>query len=194
LYSQIGVASGEAETSYTLRTVSLANLAGQPTILRFNFAFTGGSYYPYSAPYVGWNLEQILVTNTLQITSQTTNVTASTNFTFTPSQAQTYVLYAEPVLFSQFPLTFGPPEQVAAIIPSGITMTDPVLSGNSVQLNFTVAGGLAGNYLLLQTTNARSAWTTNTSATFTTNTPGTSYRFTTTKSAQAEFYQIKLVP
>jgi hypothetical protein len=199
LYEEFGVTNGEADSSFSLKTVSLAGLAGQPTMLRFNYNFfyaSNGyySFYPASDPYIGWCIESIEITNAFQLTSQTTNSTTSTNFTFTPSQAGPYALYAEPVLFTQFPVSYGPPYQVTAVAPTGITMNDPVLSGSSLQLNFTVAGGLSGTYMLLQTTNAKSAWTTNSSATFTTNTAGTSYRFTTTKNSQATFYQIKLVP
>lgn len=196
LYVQAGLPDDEqpVETSFTLRTVSLASVAGKETMLRFNYAFTGGEYWPYSDPDTGWDIESIQITNALQLVSQTTNSTLSTNFTFTPSQAGAYALYAEPVLFSQFPVSGGPPYQVTAVAPSGIMMNDPVAAGNSVQLNFTVTGGLSGSYLLLQTTNAAGAWTTNTAATFTTNAPGTSYRFTASTGARMMFYQVKLAP
>jgi hypothetical protein len=196
LYAQPGLPDNEqpVETVFTLRTVSLASVAGQQTMLRFNYAFTGGEYWPYSDNDTGWDLEQLTVTNAFQITGETTNATVSTNFSFVPAQTGAYALYAEPVLFSQFPVSFGPLDEVTAIASAVITLGRPLIQTNSVQLNFTVTGGLTGTYKLLQTTNLTTAWTTNLTATLTTNTPGTSYRFTTTNGANARFYQILLVP
>jgi hypothetical protein len=196
LYVQAGLPDDEqpVESSFTLRTVSLASVAGKQTLLRFNYAFTGGEYWPYSDNDTGWDIEKITVTNALQITGQATNNTASTNFNFTPTQAGPYALFAEPVLFSQFPVAYGPPAQVTAVSSSVITLATPVVSSNAVQLNFTVAAGLTGTYELLQTTNVATPWTTNIAAVFATNTPGTSYRFTATNNHAARtFYQVELL-
>ena len=59
LYVQAGLPDNEqpVESVFTLRTVSLAGQAGLPTRLRFNYAYTGGEYWPYSDPGTGgiWN-------------------------------------------------------------------------------------------------------------------------------------------
>ena len=60
--------TGSPEGSFTPHTLSLAAYAGQLTLLRFNFAFTGGSFYPQSDNFVGWNIEDIVLTNVQQAT------------------------------------------------------------------------------------------------------------------------------
>ena len=131
-------------------------------------------------PIIGWCLENIVVTNVQQIVGMVTNSTVSTNFTFTPTQAGNYALAAAPVLFTQFPLGWGPFKLVTAITnpTPTIVLGQPVLTNNQVLLNFTVNGGSATTFHLLQTTNLIVPWTTNSTATFTTNIPGSSYRFT----------------
>lgn len=177
------------ESSFTPRSLSLAAYAGHLTCLRFNFAFTGGSYYPQSDNYIGWNLEDITLTNVQQ---QLITVADSTNFTFTAAQPGTCLLQAQPVIFNQFPLAFGPAKQVTVISnnTSVIALSQPVLTNNQVQLNFAVTGP-ASAFHLLQTAQLNARWTTNTNATLATNAPGTSYRFTTPETSPAQFYRIQ---
>lgn len=86
------------ESSFTSQTLSVAPYAGLLTQLRFNYAFTGGDYYPQSYSYVGWNIEDILATNVQQ---QGGTIIDATNFSFTAVQAGTYLLQAQPVIFKQ---------------------------------------------------------------------------------------------
>ena len=92
---------------------------------------------------VGWCLQNIVVTNAQQIVGMVTNATASTNFTFTPTQAGNYALAAAPVLFTEFPLGWGPFKLVTAITnpfrPS--FWASRCSTNNQVLLNFTVSGG-----------------------------------------------------
>lgn len=179
------------ESSFTPCTFSLAPYAGQPTLLRFNYAYTGGSYYPYSYNFVGWNIEDILVTN-VQEQSETTIDT--TNFVFTPGQPGNYVLQAAPVLFSQFPLGFGPVKLVNVVADANqvIVMSPPVLTNQQVLLDFTVNNLTNATYQLLQTAQlVNPSWTTNTAAIFTTNVPNSSYAFTVTNSAALQFYRVQ---
>jgi len=192
LYVQAG-SGGAGESTFTQRSLSLSNYAGQPTLLRFNYAFTGGNYYPYADNFVGWCIQNIVVTNVEQVVNIVTTSTASTNFTFNPAQPGNYNLEAAPVLFTEFPLNFGPVKQVAAISnpTTTIVMNTPVLMNNQVLLNFTVSGGAAATFRLLETPQLNAPWVTNTSATFTTNVPGSSYRFTATNNASARFYRVQ---
>ena len=134
-----------------------------------------------------------MVTNVQQIAGMVTNSTASTNFTFTPTQAGNYALAAAPVLFSQFPLSWGPFKLVNAIANPNpvIILGQPALTNKQVLLNFTVSGGSATTFHLLQTTNLTVPWTTNTTAPFTTNVPGSSYRFAATNDSARKFFIIK---
>jgi hypothetical protein len=190
IYTQAGT-NGAGESSFTLHALSLSAYAGKNTLLRFNYDFTSGSYFTGSAPYVGWCLENIVVTNAQQLVNFTNNSTASTNFTFTPVQTGNYALFASAVIFSQFPLGLGPVKQVTAIAgPPVITLGVPAVSGNQVQLNFTVSGS-ASTFKLLQENQLTGPWTTNSGAAFTTNVPGSSYRFTTTNGTATRFYRIQ---
>jgi hypothetical protein len=160
-------------------------------LLRFNFAFTGGSFYPQSDNFVGWNIEDIVLTN---IQQQLVTVMDSTNFTFTPAQPGAYLLQAQPVIFGQFPLAFGPVKQVTAVSNNmpAIVMGQPVLSNNSVVLNFTVSGAPATTFHLLQAAQlSAGAWVTNSTAVLATNPPGSSYRFTATKTNPSQFYRVQ---
>ena len=143
--------------------------------------------------FVGWCLENIVVTNVQQVVGMVTNSTASTNFTFTPTQAGNYALAAAPVLFTQFPLGWGPFKLVTAITNPNpaIVLGQPMLTNNQVLLNFTISGGSASTFHLLQTTNLTVQWTTNSTATFTTNIPGSSYRFTATNNSSLRFYRVQ---
>jgi hypothetical protein len=185
---------GSGESTFTAHSYSLSNYAGQLTLLRFNYSLPGGnySYYPTADNYVGWCIENIVVTNVQQAINLATNSTASTNFTFTPTQPGTNVLAAAPVLFTQFPLSWGPVKLVNAItnLNSVIVLGQPVLTNNQVLLNFTVSGP-ATTFHLLQTAQLNTSWTTNATATFTTNTPGSSYRFTATNNSVLQFYRVQ---
>jgi len=178
------------ESSFSPHTISLSSYAGQLTLLRFNYAFTGGEYWPYSDPDTGWDLEDVVVTNSQQ---QAITIVNTTNFIFTPTQPGNYLLQAQPVIFGQFPLSFGPAKLVTAVVGGtpNILMNQPVLTNRQVWLNFTVSDGSASTFHLLQTTNLTVPWTTNSTATFTTNIPGSSYRFTATNNSTLQFYRVR---
>lgn len=176
------------EPSFTPQSLSLSNYAGQLTLLRFNFDFTGGSFYPQSDNYIGWNIEDILITNVQQ---QAVTINGTTNFTFTPTQTGNYLLQAQPVIFNQFPLNYGPVKQVTVVGGPTIVMQTPVLTNNQAWLNFTVSGYSGNSFHLLQASQINSGWTTNSTAVFTTNVPGTSFRFTTTNGPTMRFYRIQ---
>jgi len=193
LYAQTGTGGGPDFTFYPV-TLSLSNYVGGSVLVRFNYSFTGGSYYPQSDNYVGWSLENIVVTNTQRIVNLTTNATATTNFTFTPSSAGNYYLAAAPVIFSQFPLNFGPVKLVS-VTPStnpAIVLSPPVLTNKQVLLNFTVNNLTNVTYHLLQATQlVNASWATNTTAAFTTNILNSSYRFTATNNPAPQFYRVR---
>ena len=173
----------------------MSNYAGQPLLLRFNYDFLPPyEYFTGNDPYLGWCVENIVLTNTQQIINQATNSTSSTNFTFMPAQAGNYLIQAAPVIFSQFPLSFGPVTQVSAIANTApvIIMNQPVLTNNQVWLDFMVGNLTNATFHLLQTTQLNNgAWATNTAAAFTTNIPDNSYRFTTTNNSQLQFYRVQ---
>jgi len=196
LYSQIG-SGGSGETLFATHSLSLSNYAGRPVLLRFNYHFSSsgdGNTYPQilTSPPVGWFLDNLAVTNTSQLINLATNATASTNFTFIPTQATNYNLQARALIFNQFPLDWGPIKQVAAMVgPPVIALAAPIIAGSQVQLNFTVSSGPAATFHLLQADRLSGACITNASALLTTNVPGSSYRFTTTNGPATRFYRIQ---
>lgn len=196
VYSQIG-SNGAGEAGFTTRSFSLSNYVGTPILLRFNYHFStsgGGNIYNQvlTNPPAGWFLDSLVVTNTSQWINLTTNATSSTNFNFVPTLATNYNLLARALIFNQFPLDWGPVKTVTAVVgPPVMVLAAPVLTASQVQLNFTLAAGVATTFRLLQTDKLGQPWITNTSALLTTNIPGSSYRFTTTNGPATRFYRIQ---
>jgi len=183
------------ESSFTANSLSLSNYAGQSVLLRFDYDFLQSYNYFFGANnYLGWSVENIAVTNTQQIVGLTTNATATTNLTFTPTQPGNCLLQAAPIIFSQFPLNFGPPElvSVAASTNPVILMNQPVLTNKQALLNFSVINLTNVTYHLLQATQLNNvSWTTNTAAVFTTNILNSSYRFAATNNSAPRFYRVQ---
>ena len=193
IYTQTG-SGGAGESAFTLHTLSLSAYAGKSTLLRFNYDFASGNYNYYvgADPYLGWCLQNIVVTNAQQLLNQTTNSTISTNFVFTPVQTGNYLLQARGVIFTDFPLDLGTAKQVTAIAgPTVITLKTPVITGSQVKINFTLASGTAASFHLLQANQLNGAWTTNASAVLTTNIPGSSFQFTTTNGTATRYYRVQ---
>jgi hypothetical protein len=184
--------------AYSTHSISLSNYASQPVLLRFNYHYApggGGTYFneiQTNSP-VGWFIDNILVTNTEQLVNFATNSTPSPSFVFTPTQATSYILQAQAVLFNQFPIGFGPITQVSAIVGASpiITLATPVLVAGQMELNFDVATGPASTFHLLQANQFPATWATNVSAVLTTNVPGSSYTFTTPVGPAARFYKVQ---
>jgi cysteine-rich secretory family protein len=193
VYTQPGT-GGAGESSFNLRTVSLSNYVGQATLLRFNYDFVSGSYYTNISPgVVGWSLDDIVLTNVQQLVNSTTNTTPSANFTFSPAQTGSYTLEAQPVIFTEFGLGWGPIKTVTAISNSTPTLqlSVPVVSSGQVRLDFSVSPSSMLTFKLLQADQVTAAWTTNSTATLTTNVAGSSYRFTTPVGPAVRFYRVQ---
>lgn len=191
IYAQAG-SNGAGESTFTLHTLSLSAYGGKAALLRFNYDFSTGSYFPQTDPAVGWCLENIIVTNALQLLNLATNSTSSTNFIFTPTQTGNYVVQARGVIFTAFPLDLGTAKLVTAIAgPPIITLNTPLVSGSQVKINFTIASGPATTFHLLQVNQLGGVWVTNASALLITNIPGSSYQFTTTNGSFTRFYRVQ---
>lgn len=193
LFSQTGNMSGNpVETSFVTRSFALTNFVGIPIQLRFNYSITTGSYYNQTSSGFGWNLDDIVVTNSEALTFINTNSISSTNFNFIPAQTGNYNLEARGLIFSEFPLNWGTVKQVTAVVgPPVITLNAPVISGNQVKINFTLTSGSASTFHLLQANLPGGSWITNASAVLATNIPGSSYQFTTTNGSTTRFYRVQ---
>lgn len=190
LFTEAG-GNGSGETSFTPHTFSLGNYAGKTAQLRFDYDFSSGSYYPQASANVGWCLENITITNSQQLLSETTNSTSSTNFYFMPAQTGSYLIQTRGLIFTDFPTDLGVTKTVTAIVgPPVIVVNAPAISGSQATIKFTLASGNASTFHLLQANQLGATWTTNTSAVFTTNVPGVSYQFTTTNGSATRFFRI----
>lgn len=189
LYSQIG-ANSSGETIFTTRPFSLSAYASKEIRLRFKYEINNGSYYSQTSAGFGWYLDDITIANAEVWTVISTNTVATTNFTFTPPQTTNYNLDVRAVIFTEFPLGWGPVTNVSAVAaPLVITMSKPVLSGGQVLLDFATTG--AGSFKLTQANQLAGPWATNATAVLTTNVAGSSYRFTTPVGPAARFYRVK---
>jgi uncharacterized protein YkwD len=197
LFSQTGIGDGTTapiENAFMNRSFPLSPFAGRPVQLRFNYTYSSGLYYipPQGEFPVGWYLDDLVVTNAELWTSLGISNTPTTNFTFTPTQAGNYSLAARALIFTEFPLDWGPVKEVTAVVgPPSILLSRPMLTNNQVWIHFTLQSGTAATFKLLQADQPTGAWTTNAAAVLTTNVPGQSYRFTATPAGTAKFYRVK---
>jgi hypothetical protein len=173
----------------------LATYAGQNVTFRFFFDFVGGSYFPQTTSGVGAYLDDITVLNVDQASSpSTTAIPSGTSFVFNPALTGDYVLR----VLGQNNGTdwpWGPSLRVSAIMPPPILQAlAPVVIGNQVQIEFTVANPAANMaFQLWKTTTANGTYAVDNSATFQTLTPNTRFRaITTTGGASLSFYQLRL--
>ena len=199
VYTQTGVGDGTTgpiESGFTTRVFPLSSFTNKPVQLRFNYTYAGFPFWyvaPQSGLPIGWYLDDIVLTNAELLTVQSTNATATTNFTFTPSQAGNYNLEARALIFIEFPLDWGPIKQVTAMSNTTptIILSKPLLTNSQVWINFTLQSGGAPLFKLLQADQPQGPWATNLTATLTTNTPGVSYRYTATPVGNTKFYRVK---
>ena len=99
--------NGSTQRSFSAETVSLGAFAGEVTLLRFNYDYTGLATFTNTGPTYGWSIENITLTNVNQLTDYSTNSTSSPNFTLTPSAAGSWAIQVQPVIFGEFFMGYG---------------------------------------------------------------------------------------
>jgi hypothetical protein len=191
IYTQPG-SDGPGESVFSTKNISLGAYAGTSLLLRFNYDIGCCSYYIGADSITGWHFDDITINNAEQLLTPVTNAIAGANFQFNPPQAGNYNLQARGVIFTDFPLDWGPVKQVTAVTSSVplISINKISLSNNQTKVDFTLQSGSASTYKLLTAAQFNGSWSTDTLAVLTTNSPG-SYRFTTTPSGSARFYRIQ---
>ncbi len=197
IYTQPGAGTNSrGETAFTLRTASLSPCAGQATLLRFNYDVVLAPSYDIfdtvDPNTVGWVLDNILLTNTDQLVNVTTNATPANTFVFQPPETGNYNLEAQAVIFGDFPIGWGPLDEVSAILNPMpvILLSSPMLTNHQLWLQFQLLSGSAPGFALLQAGQLGGAWTTNKTATLTTNVAGSSYRFAIPPPPARQFYRV----
>lgn len=105
IYSQagstpVGSPSDPGESSFSLRTISLANYAGQQIRLRFNYDFQGGSYFRGTDNHFGWSVDDVQFNQLSTVTdSRVTSVAeGQTQFSFAPPAEGEYALSVRPTI------------------------------------------------------------------------------------------------
>jgi len=192
VFTQIGD-NGAGESTFTTKNIALTSYASNILQLRFLYdVSSSGTYYSGPASIVGWHFDDITITNTEQLLTPVTNAVASTNFQFNPPLAANYNVQARGVIFTDFPLDWGPAKQVVAVTSAStvIAINKISVSNNQTKVDFTLQSGSASTYKLLTALQPFGTWSTDTLAVLTTNSPG-SYRFTTTPSGNIRFYRIQ---
>ena len=126
VYAQPGTGNS-GENSFVARNISLSSFAGSSVRLRFNYSYNGGSVFPQTDSDVGWLIDDIVVTNIEQLVSPVITSTSTTNFNFNPAQAGNYNLNVRALIYTEFPLDWGPTKLVSASMSS--------TSGYSLQLD-----------------------------------------------------------
>jgi hypothetical protein len=198
IYSQPGAYSQSQpnqETSFTTRTVSLASFVGSSTRVRFFFDYQGGTWYAGASTGTGWYIDDISLSDTAELTDSTiAEVTGGTSFVFSPVSAGDYLLRVRARLPGRT-LAFGPAKQVSASPVASPTVQftgTPSVSGNQVQIDFTVTNYRTGMaFQLLNAPDPDAAWATNNSALIT-NLFNSTFRVTaSTGGASKMFYRIQ---
>ena len=118
VWTQVG-ANGYGETSFVLRTNSLAAYVGQEIQVRFVYDYlSGGSYYSQTDKTAGWHLDDIAFGDTEELTGLTTNTVPSGSvFSFGPPDTNNYTLRVQGQVFGRL-FDFGP-----AFLLTGVTNT-----------------------------------------------------------------------
>jgi hypothetical protein len=194
LWSQTG-SGGAGESGFSQVSISLASYAGQTVQFRFVYDFVGGSYYNQTSSGVGAYLDNIMVLNVDQASSPVATVIPSgTNFVFNPTLTGDYLLRVRGQNNgTDWP--WGPSLRVSTIIPPpSLLALTPVVSGNQVQIEFTVSNPAANmTFQLWKSATANGTFAVDNSATFQTLTPNTRFRATTTTGGAAtSFYKVRL--
>jgi hypothetical protein len=188
--------TGNVDSSFVNQTISLGFYAGNILQVRFVYAYSSGFFYSGGTG-VGLFLDNIAVSGAQQLLSTiTNNVTTGTSFNFSPANLTNYLLEVRANNNSRT-LPWGPPFTVAVSVsvvsPTIQLIASPVLSGNEVQIDFSVANFRSGMvFQLLKSADLQNGWTQDTSAFFQTLVANSRFRFTTSSgAAQKLFFKIK---
>jgi hypothetical protein len=201
IFTQQG-SNGRGQTAYVSTKLSLAQCAGQPTLVRFNYDYRGGAYYAEIAPYVGWRMEAILFTNTSKLAEITTTATLSTNFNFSPPSPGNWIIQARSVIFGQFAVGGSPVLPLTAVsnpAPMLFSLQPPIALGSQIQVPFVLFQGAASHFQLLEAGQVGGPWTVDSDAVLSHSIPrgpipGSFFQFTTATNAAATFYRVQAAP
>ncbi len=95
VYQQAG--SGAQESSFFLRSASLSAFAGQRIQIRFNYLYTGGSWYSGTSTAFGWIIDAITFSDINEVSDiQSQSLAPGEQFDFIPPAEESYLLQIQP--------------------------------------------------------------------------------------------------
>ncbi len=164
VYSQPGTGTS-GETTFSTRTVPLGVFSEQPIMLRFNYSFAYGFYYPQTDPGVGWYIDDVVISNARGWLVASTGTVTTTSFVYVPTTAAEVALQVCGLLFDCFLIEWGPIKFVNPVPrPAQIVLDPPRLLADQVWIEFRVFSGAATAFELLEAPTLAGTWTTNTNA------------------------------
>lgn len=196
IYAQAGTGPW-GEDAFTTRSIPLGAYDNQPLRLRFNYHYVVGyTYYTTvdsGAPgfYAGWYLDNLKISNAQKLVSSQPNDSQGNSFTFTASAPSNYVLQVRAVIFTDFPLDWGPAKFVTAgTAAPTISISNFSVSTNTVQIDFSTTATFTS--LQLQRANRPDGpWALDPGAALVTITPGSLCRFSTATNGTMQFYRLQ---
>jgi hypothetical protein len=194
VWSQAG-SGGSGDSAFSTINISLSSYAGKTIRVRFAYLFTGGSYYGQTSTGFGLYLDDISFSSASLLMNTTTNaVTSGTSFAFYPTTTNTYLLQVRAELPGRT-LSWGPAATIAVTTPPPVVqlVSGPTVTGNQVQVDFTVANYRSDMTLQLwKAADPAGTWAQDTSASLQTLVANSKFRFTTTTGGAARtFYRVK---
>jgi hypothetical protein len=181
VYEQPG-SGGSGESTFVLRTVSLAAYAGRSVQIRFVYDGSSGSYFPGADAGVGWYLDNIAVLNVDELLDGVISPPLfDPNFTWSPPAEGDYALEARAQVFGDYHSSWGivkPVTAVTASLPPVLRFVSaPTFAGGEILIEFDVENHQPNLVIeLLRADNPVAGWTVDNSATFETITANTRFR------------------
>ena len=116
IYAQEGT-DDFGESNFSSRSISLSNFAKRSILIRFNYSYTrGGFYYYQTDDNVGWFIDNITVSNAIELIDSTTiDLGMTSSFNFVSPASGMYALEVRGIGWKTFPLEFGPAHIVQVI-------------------------------------------------------------------------------
>jgi len=144
IYTQSG-SGGFGESTFTSHSLPLSSYVGLVLEVRFSFTVAASTtfYPPQTNPGAGWNIDNIsFAATSTAATGAATTISAGSTFSFSPSVIGPIALQAASVLFSTYPISWGPVLNLTAIVGSSPAITTQptsvtVTSGTTVVFNVT---------------------------------------------------------
>jgi hypothetical protein len=181
LYAQSG-SGGSGESSFVLRTISLAEHAGRSIQIRFVYDGSSGSYFPGADSGVGWYLDNIAVLDVHELVDSVISPPLlDPSFTWSPPAEGEYALEARAQVFGDYHSSWGVVKPVTAVVstlpPVLRFVGPPTFVGDEIIIEFDVENHQPSLVIeLLRSHEVGAGWSTDDSAIIETITANTRFR------------------